>query len=138
LVSLFVAKENMLIFVHEAIDNGFSSHVDAQQRSIERIVAVVGPGENVKSSTIVSEPNRLSYQNLSRKTTHITQYSMFFCVFLLALLPPEILLSIYSVTCTVACPLIATVLPGFFYYTITKDSQDATTTTQEEEKSSKC
>jgi len=63
LVSLFVAKENMLIFAHEVMDNGFSSHVDAQQRSIERIVPAAGASENIKSSTLASTDinYRLSY-----------------------------------------------------------------------------
>lgn len=43
---------------------------------------------------------------------------------LLAMIPPEVLLVIWSITCTVACPLIATVLPGFFYYVNAKVNYD--------------
>lgn len=55
----------------------------------------------------------------------------FALVFLLAMVPPDNLLYIYSITVTVACPLIATVLPGFFSYINIKVNFDP-------EKNTKC
>lgn len=87
----------------------------------------------VLGDTNMYETSRLSYLNLNKRVAKLTQFGMFVCVVLLALLPPGILLAIYSLGVTVACPLIATVLPGFFYYTITRDSQD-----NPEDKTNKC
>jgi hypothetical protein len=68
LMNLFVAKESMMIFAHEAYDNGFSGAVDSLQRSISRVAS--GQNEMSQSSIVATNdqvPCRLSYYKLSEK-----------------------------------------------------------------------
>lgn len=62
------------------------------------------------------KPCRLSYEQMDEETKYKVSLGVFALVVLLALLPPMLLLNIYALTITVCCPLIATVLPGFFFY----------------------
>ena len=125
LMNLFVAKETVLIFVHEAKENGFSSTCDKQVKSLAR---VVDSNDGAELEAIIQMRNkaqaRLSYYQLDSKTKNFASTLLFGTVVLLALLPPGLLLDIWSVVCTVCCPLLATVLPGFFYYINLKQNRD--------------
>ena len=131
LMNLFVAKESMMIFAHEAYDNGFSGAVDSLQRSMSRVAS--GQNEMSQSSIVATNdqvPCRLSYYKLSEKVKWWVIIATFGQVYVLSLVPPTYLLNIYSVVVTVACPLIATVLPGLFAYTYVKQNYDQEQTTK--------
>ena len=125
LVNLFVAKETVLIFVHEAKENGFSQTCDKQVKSLAR---VVDSNDTSNLEAIIQMRNkaqaRHSYFQLDVQTKNAASVILFSIVVVLALLPPGLLLDIWSVVCTVCCPLIATVLPGFFYYINLKHNRD--------------
>ena len=70
------------------------------------------------------KPCRLSYEQMDAKTKAKVSHAVLAAVVILAMLPPMLLLNIYSLTITVCCPLIATVLPGFFYYINSKMNSD--------------
>lgn len=118
-MNLFIAKETVLIFAHEIDCNGFSTLVDQQQKNISRITTSNEEVNPLRVSGRITDSNhcRHSYYKINTKVKLIAENLTFVLVVLLALIPPKMLLNCWSITCTVACPLIATVLPGFFYYT---------------------
>lgn len=61
---------------------------------------------------------------MDTRTKRIISYGVLAVVVVLAMIPPEVLLNIYAVAVTVCCPLIATVLPGFFFYINAKMNND--------------
>lgn len=78
----------------------------------------------MKDNVEIGYPARLAYHLLEERKKRVTLVFLFLAICLLAITPPYSCLVIYSVTCTVTCPLIATVLPGLFYYRVSKADSD--------------
>jgi SNF family Na+-dependent transporter len=100
--------------------------VDRRQKSLSEVnTSNEGLPDNKPHQVQDLKHCRLSYEQMDNRLKRIISYGVLAVVVALAMVPPKCLVNIYAIAVTVCCPLIATVLPGFFFYINSKINNDA-------------